>query len=63
MWCVLAISIGVRLYFRGNSHFRVLTPLNSDQPPNPVKTNVPTLKRWSDPSRVKVHHYKMEVTE
>lgn len=42
-------------------HFRVLTPLSSDQPPNPGKINVPTLRRWSNPSRVKVHHYKAEV--
>lgn len=42
-------------------HFRVLTPLGSDQPPNPGKINMPTLRRWPNPSRVKVHHYKVEV--
>lgn len=36
----------------------MLTLLSSDQQPNPMKTDVPTLKRSSDHSRVKLHHCK-----
>lgn len=36
----------------------MLTLLSSGQQPNPMKTGVPTLKRPSDRSRVKVHHCK-----
>ena len=44
-------------------HFRALPPLSSAQLPNPVKTDAPTLRRWSDPPRVKLYDCKTEMME